>query len=179
MAINISIRDLIDPDFADMITTQMTKANVSPEQLILEITERDLMDDRTGFVRAADVITATGVQLSIDDFGTGHSSLLRLHQLPVTELKIDRSFVARLGADPEAEIIVKSIIELGRSLGHQVTAEGIERVSEVQALRNLGCQVGQGYLYSAAIPGDQFIQLLEATPNTPPRLTRSHVRPPG
>jgi diguanylate cyclase (GGDEF)-like protein/PAS domain S-box-containing protein len=170
VAINISIRDLFDPNFADLIATQLSRAGIPPTRLILEITERDLMDDRTGFRSAADVITATGVQLSIDDFGTGHSSLLRLHQLPVTELKIDRSFVARLTEDPEAELIAKSIVELGLSLGHTVVAEGIERLNEVHKLRTLGCTIGQGYLYSPAIPRDQFLQLLEGAVNTSPHM---------
>jgi EAL domain-containing protein (putative c-di-GMP-specific phosphodiesterase class I) len=101
------------------------------------------------------------VHLSIDDFGTGHSSLLRLHQLPVNELKIDRSFVAQLGTGPQAEIIVKSIIELGKSLGHHVVAEGIERASELQILQDLGCHTGQGFHYSPAVPRDDFLRLLE------------------
>ncbi len=175
VAINISIRDLFDPEFADLIATVLSDAGIAPERLILEITERDLMDERTGFRSAADVITATGVQLSIDDFGTGHSSLLRLHQLPVTELKIDRSFVARLTEDPEAELIARSIVELGLSLGHTVIAEGIERLDEVRRLRALGCTVGQGYLYSPAIPREQFLQLLTATTTTSPDLLQGFI----
>ena len=174
VAINISIRDLIDRDLSMLITTELARAGVDPERLILEITERDLMDDRTGFVHAADTIAATGVRLSIDDFGTGHSSLLRLHQLPVSELKIDRSFVARLTTDPQAEIIVETILELGRSLDHRVIAEGIEGMAEAEKLRSLGCPVGQGYLYSPAVPLEEFLVLLDPAQGTPtwPRATR-------
>lgn len=164
IAVNVSIRDLLDPDFADMVTTQLERASVPATSLTLEITERDLMDDRTGFLKAAEAARATGVALSIDDFGTGHSSLLRLHQLPVNELKIDRSFVTGLGDDPAAKIIVKSIIELGRSLGHRVVAEGIERANEADLLRSLGCDFGQGYLYSPALPADEFMAMLAETP---------------
>lgn len=163
VAVNISIRDLVDPGLAELVTGLLDNEQIPPAQLTLEITEQDLMDDRTGFEQAAAVVDSTGVKLSIDDFGTGHSSLLRLHQLPVDELKIDRSFITQLDNGPEAEIIIKSIIELGKSLGHRVVAEGIERESEVETLRSLGCDVGQGYLYSAALPREEFIQLL-ATP---------------
>lgn len=166
VALNVSFRDLLDPGFAEVITSLLDKANVPADRLTLEITERDLMYDRTGFERAATVVKSTGVRLSIDDFGTGHSSLLRLHQLPVDELKIDRSFIAQLGVEPQADIIVESIIELGNSLGHQVVAEGIERKYEVEKLRSLGCHTGQGYLYSAALPRDEFIQLLDKPATT-------------
>lgn len=172
VAVNVSIRDLVDPGFTGLITSLLNEADVPAAQLTLEITERDLMDDRTGFERAAAVVHSTGVKLSIDDFGTGHSSLLRLNQLPVNELKIDRSFVAQLGTEPQAKIIVKSIIELGTSLGHQVVAEGIESMSEVHTLRALGCDVGQGYLYSPALPRDEFIQLLDNAPFPTPRATQ-------
>lgn len=161
VAVNVSIRDLVDPGFADFVSSLLREAHIPPTQLTLEITERDLMDDRNGLEQAAAVVSSIGVHLSIDDFGTGHSSLLRLHQLPVNELKIDRSFVAQLGTGAQAEIIVKSIIELGKSLGHQVVAEGIERASEVQILQDLGCHTGQGFRYSAAVPRDDFMRLLD------------------
>lgn len=175
VAVNVSIRDLVDPGFAGLVTSVLDQARIPPNQLTLEITERDLMDDRAGFEQAAAVVNSTGVRLSIDDFGTGHSSLLRLHQLPVDELKIDRSFVAQLGTEPQAEIIVKSTIELGKSLGHEVVAEGIERTSEVQMLRSLGCHIGQGYLYSAAVPLKEFIQLLESENGAPAHDTANRL----
>lgn len=177
VAVNVSIHDLTDPDFVELVTDELGHAGVSPARLTLEITERDLMDDRTGFLPAAVAVRATGVQLSIDDFGTGHSSLRRLHQLPVTELKIDRSFVAQLGgADPQAEIIINSILELGRSLGNKVVAEGIERMTEVRKLRSMGCNLGQGYLYSPALPAEEFLGLLSLSPEQQPAInpTQEH-----
>ena len=161
VAVNVSIRDLVDAGFTSSAMSRLAELDIPARRLTLEITERDLMDDRTGFQQAIEVIRQTGVQLSIDDFGTGHSSLLRLHQLPVTELKIDRSFVTALGQDPEAEIIVRSILELGRALGHQVVAEGIEGEHEARVLRSLGCTTGQGYLYSPAVPLEDFLDLLD------------------
>ena len=162
IAVNISVRDLLDPTFASTVTSFMAKRHVTPKTLVLEVTEADLMEDRSTFVDAALALRATGVELSIDDFGTGHSSLLRLHQLPVDELKIDRSFVRGLGKDRQAEIIVKSIIELGRALGHRVVAEGIERQVEITMLRDFGCFVGQGYLFSAAVPPEQFVEFVRS-----------------
>jgi diguanylate cyclase (GGDEF)-like protein/PAS domain S-box-containing protein len=159
-AVNVSIRDLLDEDLPSRIVHELDSYGVSPELLTLEVTERELMDDRTGFAQAAAAVRSAGVELSIDDFGTGHSSLLRLHQLPVNELKIDRSFVSGLGSDPEAEIIVGSIIELGNALGHRIVAEGIERQHEVAVLRRLGCRIGQGYLYSPALPVEDFFEAL-------------------
>ena len=164
IAINISIRDLVEPGFVDLVAQQLDDEGIARERLTLEITERDLMDDRTGFRQAAVAVNATGVRLSIDDFGTGHSSLLRLHQLPVDELKIDRSFVTQLGLEPQADIIVRSIIELANSLGYQVVAEGIERFNEVETLVNLGCRTGQGFLYSSALPRNEFVDLLQSMP---------------
>ncbi|MEL7209081.1 MAG: EAL domain-containing protein, partial [Actinomycetota bacterium] len=174
VAVNVSIRDLLDPAFPAMVGDRLADSGVAPDRLTVEVTERDLMEDNTGFRRAAEAIEATGVTLSIDDFGTGHSSLIRLHQLPVRELKIDRSFVTQLGTDPEAEIIVRSIIELGASLGQRVVAEGIEDEAEAERLLQFGCRFGQGYLYSPAIPADEFLALLEreAPVGEAPGLTR-------
>jgi diguanylate cyclase (GGDEF)-like protein/PAS domain S-box-containing protein len=160
-SVNVSIRDLADEDFGPLIRQWLTELAVEPADFVLEITEREIMDDRTGFERAARAVREVGAGLSIDDFGTGHSSLLRLHQLPVTELKIDRSFVAALQDDPEAGIIVGSIVELGSALGHRVVAEGIETQREVEILRELGCHLGQGYVYSPALPVDQFFSSLD------------------
>ena len=168
VAVNISIYDFADPDFAAFLGDELASAAVPPSALTLEVTERELMDDRAGFLHARAAVEQTGVRLSIDDFGTGHSSLVRLHELPVNELKIDRSFVSQLtGDNTEAQIIVKSIIELGRSLGHNVVAEGIEDGCELSTLHQLGCQVGQGFLYSPALPEQSFVEWMETVPALP------------
>jgi len=161
-AVNITIRDLVDPELPAAVESALEEHQVTPDRLVLEITERDLMDDRTGFENAAARVHDLGVGLSIDDFGTGQSSLLRLHWLPVTELKIDRSFISGLGVDAESEIIVRSIVELGRALGLRVVAEGIETGRQLALLRALRCSHGQGYLFSPAIPPVDFPSLLEA-----------------
>jgi len=160
VSVNVSIRDLLDSMLSDYVGLLLAEARVDPSQFILEVTEREIMDERSSFQEATRVLKQTGVGLAIDDFGTGYSSLVRLHQLPVTELKIDRRFVADLAGDPEAAIIVKSIVDLGHSLGHVIVAEGIETEFEAAALRQYGCDLGQGFLYSAAVPGDDLLEML-------------------
>lgn len=165
-SVNVSIGDLLDEDFSPMVNTIFEEHGISQGQIVLEVTEREIMDDRTGFERAAAAVQRAGVELSIDDFGTGHSSLLRLHQLPVDELKIDRSFVSGLRHNSSGAVIVKSIIDLGRSLGHRVIAEGIESPDEVAVLQDLGCTEGQGYLYSAALPAEDFFEAIKTNDPT-------------
>ncbi len=98
----------------------------------------------------------TGVGIAIDDFGTGHSSLSYLTRLPATELKVDKSFVAAMATDPASRTVVRSIVELGHSLGLEVLAEGIESLDVADDLRAMGCELGQGYLFSRALPADDF-----------------------
>jgi len=173
VSVNVSIRDLLDSMLSDYIGLLLAEASVDPSQFILEVTEREIMDERSSFQEATRVLKQTGVGLAIDDFGTGYSSLVRLHQLPVTELKIDRRFVADLAGDPEAAIIVKSIVDLGHSLGHVIVAEGVETEIEASALREYGCDLAQGFLYSAAVPGDDLLEMLETARrvNAPANVT--------
>jgi len=162
VSVNTTIRDLLDASFPALVESALDEHGIDADRIVLEITERDLMDDRTGFEQAARAIRMLGVELSIDDFGTGQSSLLRLHWLPVTELKIDLGFVQALGSDPEADIIVRSIVQLGQALGHRVVAEGIETARQLAQLRALRCTHGQGYLFSAAMPPDDVLAMLGA-----------------
>jgi len=173
VSVNVSIRDLLDSELSDFIGLMLAEARVEPSQFILEVTEREIMDERSSFQEATRVLKQTGVGLAIDDFGTGYSSLVRLHQLPVTELKVDRRFVKDLAGDPEAAIIVKSIIDLGHSLGHMIVAEGVETEFEAAALRRYGCDLAQGFLYSAAVPGDDLLEMLRVAKrvNAPAKLT--------
>jgi diguanylate cyclase (GGDEF)-like protein/PAS domain S-box-containing protein len=156
VAVNVSIRTLSDRGFLRHVATQLDSCGLDPAMLVLEITEREIMEERAGSRVDADALRALGVGLSIDDFGTGHSSLLRLHQLPVTEVKIDRSFIDGLGRDDEALILVRSVIELARGLGLVSVAEGIERPYEAEVVQAMGCEQAQGYLWSPAVPADEF-----------------------
>jgi diguanylate cyclase (GGDEF)-like protein/PAS domain S-box-containing protein len=145
IAVNISERSLLDPDFPDEVTCMLLDAGVPPHRLELEITEGTIMADP---VRAAAVLRrldATGVVLSLDDFGTGYSSLSRLRELPISEIKIDRSFSAHIESDERDVAIMRSTIELGHNLGCSVVAEGLETAEALQRVTSLGCDTGQGF----------------------------------
>lgn len=159
VSVNITFRDLVDAELPGIVSECLARHGVRPESLTLEITERDLMDDRIGFQQAAIAVRELGIGLSIDDFGTGQSSLLRVRMLPVTELKIDRSFVKDLG-NGDADIIVRSIVELGRSLRLRLVAEGVETSRQLAQLRALRCDQAQGYLFSPAVPREELLASL-------------------
>ena len=128
--------------------------------LSLEITESALMDDFETSARAMHALRELGVRLAVDDFGTGYSSLAYLKQLPVDSLKIDRSFIAGLPGDQHDRSITEAIITLGKSLGLTIVAEGVETVEQWIALDELGCTVGQGFLWSPPIPASAFAPLV-------------------
>jgi diguanylate cyclase (GGDEF)-like protein len=145
VAINASGRDLLDSALTEMIAAGLLRFEVPPQALQLEITERILMNEPA---YAADTVAALadlGIPLSLDDFGTGYSSLVRLKSLPVEEIKIDASFVSRLREAGDDAIIVRSIIDLARTLGLRSVAEGVENAETEHLLRNLGCDAAQGY----------------------------------
>jgi diguanylate cyclase (GGDEF)-like protein len=146
VAVNVSVRDLLDPGFAHRIAAALSQHRIPPEALILEITERRLLAD---FERGAKVLAelvSSGVHISLDDFGTGYSSLTLLKQLPVCELKIDQSFVSRIGDSEADATIVGSIIDLAHALNLTVVAEGVETTDVLDRLRAMGCDQAQGWL---------------------------------
>ncbi|MEV6790594.1 bifunctional diguanylate cyclase/phosphodiesterase [Streptomyces sp. NPDC051320] len=152
VAVNVSPRDVHTPGFAGAVAARLARHGVPPGALQLEITEHVLLEDPQ---RAADTLaglTAHGVKMSLDDFGTGYSSLVHLRRLPVSELKIDRSFVARLAIDNEDAEIVRCTIDLAHSLGLVVVAEGVEDDETWERLRDLRCDAVQGWLVAAAMP---------------------------
>jgi EAL domain-containing protein (putative c-di-GMP-specific phosphodiesterase class I) len=135
-------------------------------QLTLEITEGRLMEDAERALPRMHALREAGVRWSIDDFGTGYSSLAYLQRLPVSELKIDRSFVDRVDASPTRIALLHSIVQLGHGLGLQVTAEGIERQEEWAELRRAGCDLGQGWLFAKPMPADTALDWLGARSTT-------------
>ena len=154
IAVNISERSLLDPDFPDEVTCILLDAGVPPHHLELEITEGTIMADP---VRAAAVLRRLddlGVVLSLDDFGTGYSSLSRLRELPISEIKIDRSFAARIETDERDIAIMRSTIELGHNLGCSVVAEGLETAEALQRVTSLGCDTGQGFHIARPLEAD-------------------------
>jgi diguanylate cyclase len=145
IAVNVSERSLLDPDFPGEVARLLHTTGVPPARLELEITEGTIMADP---VRAAAVLRrldALGVALSLDDFGTGYSSLSRLRELPISEIKIDRSFAARIESDERDVAIMRSTIELGHNLGCSVVAEGLETAAALARVTSLGCDTGQGF----------------------------------
>jgi len=162
IAVNVSALDVRDATFADHIKQLAQRHRAPLDRLRLEITESSVMEDADRVLPVLHALRALGVQLSIDDFGTGYSSLAYLHRLPVSELKIDRSFVAGADLKPEARALLKTIIDLGHSLNMSVTAEGIERPEERDLLAALGCDVAQGYLIARPLAPDAARRYLEA-----------------
>ncbi|MGW0817763.1 putative bifunctional diguanylate cyclase/phosphodiesterase [Streptomyces viridiviolaceus] len=155
VAVNVSPRDVHTPGFAGSVAARLARHGVPAGALQLEITEHVLLEDPQ---RAADTLaglTGHGVKMSLDDFGTGYSSLVHLRRLPVSELKIDRSFVARLAVDTEDAEIVRCTVDLAHSLGLLVVAEGVEDDETWERLRDLGCDAVQGWLVAAAMPPEE------------------------
>ncbi|MEV0849862.1 bifunctional diguanylate cyclase/phosphodiesterase [Streptomyces sp. NPDC049954] len=162
VAVNVSPRDVHTPGFAGAVAGRLARHGVPPGALQLEITEHVLLEDPERAAETLAGLTGHGVKMSLDDFGTGYSSLVHLRRLPVSELKIDRSFVARLAVDAEDAEIVRCTVDLAHSLGLVVVAEGVEDDETWERLRDLGCDAVQGWLVSAAMPEEEATAWLRA-----------------
>ena len=164
-SVTVSSRTLLDRDLPSIIGRLLRRFAVPAASLQLEITEsRSVADLRRAQTALLD-LRAMGVTIAIDDFGTGFSSLSQLQQLPVDEIKIDRSFVMRMETNRDDAVPVRSIIELGRNLGLRVTAEGVETESSYETLRRLGCDFAQGFHLSRPVPAEECRRLLETRPH--------------
>ena len=164
VSVNLSGRQLVHADAADLVASVLDHTGFHANALCIEITETVLMEDVDAGIRAVKALKALGVQASIDDFGTGYSALGYLRQFPVDEVKIDRSFVERLGSDPEDAAIVSAVVSLGHALGVAVTGEGVETVAQLDSLRSLGVDAAQGFLFAPPQPADDLT----------PQLVRPH-----
>jgi diguanylate cyclase (GGDEF)-like protein len=154
VSLNISARDLLNPDLPASFIEMLRRHGCESRLITLEITESAVLDDPLRALANLQALRDTGCLLSIDDYGTGYSSLSYLKQMPVSEMKIDRSFVMNLVENPNDEIIVRSTIELAHNMGLKVTAEGVETEAVFERLRELGCDLAQGYLISKPIAVD-------------------------
>lgn len=152
ISVNLSPSNFHDADLPATIARTLAQYGIRPAELMLEITESVLMDISPSFLKILHEVHAMGVLLSMDDFGTGFSSLSHLHRLPVQELKLDRSFVFDLEHDDASRTLSDAVLHLGGSLGLSVVAEGVETEAQRSILMQLGYQLGQGYLYSAPLP---------------------------
>jgi EAL domain-containing protein (putative c-di-GMP-specific phosphodiesterase class I) len=161
VAVNLTIPDLLDLELPDRIAALLSETGVRPEQLELEITETTILADPVHVRQVLTRLNEMGLRLAIDDFGTGYSSLAYLKRLPVQTIKIDRSFVMGMCEDASDATIVRSTIDLGRNLGLDVVAEGVETEDVWDALRSLGCSLAQGYLIGRPAPAADLVALLE------------------
>jgi len=152
LAINLSARDLTNRELPQIIANTLAKHDAQVDWLVLEVTESAVMEDPELALGVLNALYAMGLTLSIDDYGTGYSSMAYLKQLPVKEIKIDKSFILNLVENSDDEIIVRSTIELGHNLGLKVTAEGIENQGALDILQKLGCDLAQGYFFSKPLP---------------------------
>ena len=160
LAVNLSARQLKDPGLVEDVIDAVASSGLEPTGILLEMTETVLMDDLEKTIPILQQLKALGLMLAVDDFGTGYSSLSYLRQLPVDTLKIDRSFISGLGKEREAAL-VETIVNMGRSLKLEVVAEGIEDDVQLAALKRMGCELGQGYLFAQPMPADQVATYLD------------------
>ena len=138
------------------LTTRLQKNNIQPDRLILEITESAMMQDPNMGLNLLNQLHDLGVQISIDDYGTGYSSLAYLKRLPVNEMKIDRTFIKDMAVDEDDKLIVGTTIDMGHNFGLRVIAEGVEDGQTVDLLKQMGCDQVQGYYYAKPMPVDEL-----------------------
>ena len=156
MAVNLSVRNLLDHNFSERIEEIMSRVGIDPHLVEFELTETAVMTDPDAALSMLGRITATGARLAIDDFGTGFSSLTYLRRFPVSEIKIDRSFVSDIRTGEQSLAIVRATVLLARSLGLTVVAEGIEDGETAEALRTIGCDYAQGYYFARPAPAAEI-----------------------
>ncbi|GAA2521411.1 putative bifunctional diguanylate cyclase/phosphodiesterase [Winogradskya humida] len=167
LSVNLSPRQLIQPDLVDQIRARVAATGLNPRDLVLELTESALVHG-TDAVAVLEDIRSLGIRIAVDDFGTGYSSLRYLTRLPVDILKLDRCFVAELNGEPEGSAVAEAVLRLARALHMVTVAEGIETAAQANELTLLGYDAGQGYHYSRPLPADAMESLL---------IQRSKVRP--
>ncbi|MBJ7330223.1 MAG: GGDEF domain-containing protein [Solirubrobacteraceae bacterium] len=160
ISVNVSTRQLRDPEFPAEVRAALTTSGLDPACLTLEITESLLVDDRVLILQQLSQLKALGLRLAVDDFGTGYSVLSYLQQFPIDVLKIDKSFVAGIEIAPDRAKLVRGIVELGESLNLEIVAEGIERPDQAAQLRAMHGPLGQGFLYSRPLGGQAMTDLL-------------------
>jgi diguanylate cyclase (GGDEF)-like protein len=162
LAVNVSPRELARPGYSDGVALTLDQVGLPPDRLVLEITETAALADRSGIVlRQLEALRDLGVALALDDFGTGYSSLSQLWRLPATILKVDRAFVAGVADDDSVlGALTQSVVQMGRELGMDTVAEGVETVAQLERLVEVGCQYGQGYLFSPPLSAEGVHALL-------------------
>ena len=160
MSVNVSMRQLETDEFIEQVLETLVTTGLEPKSLIIEISETSLMQDTDSTIRQLNKLKKLGVLVAVDDFGTGYSSLAYLRQFPVDALKIDRSFIAAMADSPESAGFIRTLVQLGRTLGLETLAEGIEQGWQLESLQNEQCEFGQGFLFSQPIAPEALEALL-------------------
>jgi EAL domain-containing protein (putative c-di-GMP-specific phosphodiesterase class I) len=170
VAINLSVRDLADVNLPTRIARLLQELQLAPRALVLEVTESAIMGEPAAAIAVLRRLDQLGIDLAIDDFGVGQSSLAYLRRLPVREIKLDKAFVLKLPHNPDDQTIVRSVTELGHGLGYRVTAEGVEDAETLALLREYGCDYAQGFYIGRPMPSEALLDL--PTPWREPRPAR-------
>ncbi|MDX6207149.1 MAG: hypothetical protein QOF39_3206 [Frankiales bacterium] len=160
VAVNLSVRQVAHPDIVPTIARALRRSGLAPARLMVEITESAVMEDAEAALVALSSIAEIGTEVAIDDFGTGYSSLVYLKRYPIHALKLDRSFVAGMGINGQDDAIVASVVNLAHAVGAVCIAEGVETQQQRAALRALGCQSAQGFLFGPGVPADQLVSTM-------------------
>jgi diguanylate cyclase (GGDEF)-like protein len=179
IAVNVSSYQFAEPRFSDFVARVLRRHGTDPSLLEIELTESSLLDDGDVTVTCLDELRAIGLRIALDDFGTGYSALSYLTRLPLDTLKIDRTLARSIDTDPAARGITAGVISMAHSLGLTVVAEGIDREEHVGVLKELGCDQGQGFIFSAALSADDFAKLLLATDSGASRDTSREAAEPA
>jgi EAL domain-containing protein (putative c-di-GMP-specific phosphodiesterase class I) len=166
ISVNISVQQLERDSLTETLRGVLAETGLAPADLELEVTESMIMEKNRRALEAMDALRGLGVRLSVDDFGTGYSSLGRLNRMPIDRLKIDASFVRDISQDSKDEAIARAIIGIGRDLGLEVIAEGVEREEQAVFLAREGCQIAQGYLFGHPLPPEDLLLTWRTTEET-------------
>ena len=160
IAVNLSMWNLEAQELPEQIEALLRDSGVAPKNLELEITESSIMNDPQRVIRTLNKIRDFGASFTLDDFGTGYSSFAYLTKLPVSCIKIDKSFVQNIETDRDSSVVVKSVIDLGHNLGMKVVAEGVENAQTMELLRNFQCDEAQGYYLCRPVTADMATKFL-------------------
>jgi EAL domain-containing protein (putative c-di-GMP-specific phosphodiesterase class I) len=160
MSVNLSVRQLQQENIVETVARVLGETGLNPSSLTLEITESAVMNDHVTTIVRLNQLKALGVRIAVDDFGTGYSSLSYLRRFPIDVLKIDRSFVDGVTDGSQKRALLRTIVELGRTLNLETVAEGIEEPEELHQLRALDCDLGQGYYFARPLAADGVGELL-------------------
>jgi EAL domain-containing protein (putative c-di-GMP-specific phosphodiesterase class I)/GGDEF domain-containing protein len=166
LCVNLSVREMQQPDLTEKVAKVLRETDLDPSYLMLEISERTAVKDVESTIGKLRGLKDLGVKLALDDFGTGYSSLSYLRRLPVDYLKIDKSFIAKLGRDSQDRLLLSGVINLAHDLDLTVVAEGVESAEHLAQLRHMGCDMAQGYHFAEPLPPEEIPTLLSSDTHT-------------